>query len=90
MFKFCITISDFGWVAGVMRNKAKISPSWVLDGTDLGKNRLSQIQCNTNIFKDLNTRHQILDIRIRILNFLVMFIFDIGIQQAMEKFYVLE
>ena len=79
MFKFCITISDFGRVAGVMRNKAKISPSWVLDGTDLGKNRLSQIQCNTNIFQDSNIRHQILDIRMQIVNFLVMNILVFGI-----------
>ena len=39
----------------------------------------SKFQCNTNIFEYLIIWHQILDIRIRIVNFLVTNIFNIRI-----------
>ena len=45
-------------------------------------NNNNNSQCNTNIFEYLNIRHRILDIRIRILNFLVTNIFDIRIQSG--------
>ena len=59
---------------------------------DLGEFEISNLvdsprsrQCNTNIFEYSNILHRILDIRIRILNFLVANTFDIRIRPGYKE-----